>query len=382
MFSLILPNQGWAAEDTTTVVIHRIVFPGDDPSEVAIENNGQIIEEELLGGRPLADATFSVYDVSDRFYQLTADSLTYLEAQKKISEEADQAFENDRLEQDFTKVAEQQTGEDGTATFNLTTYHKGDSGKIYLFMETKVPDTISHKASNLVVMLPYNTNNSDKTLHLYPKNHQPVRKPYFYKHGETSTGTDEGALAGARFRLYKEVENEKYYLHKDIYNNGNTWVNEEESGILTMISGSDGLVHTGEHYLTPGTYYFEETKAPNGYEITEAAKKIPVIIPTNTSDKITIQIDGKNLLMDDAIVFNTKEPDEPNEPDEPSNPDEPSDPPTRTRLPSTSGKTPTTNKLPQTGSRTSHYLIVSGILIVVLVSVIVLINNKKTKEEK
>ncbi|MBO1306463.1 LPXTG cell wall anchor domain-containing protein [Enterococcus sp. 669A] len=398
LFSLILcfvgfmvSNGAEAAEETTKVMIHRIAFSGESASDVSFNNNGQAIkEEDLMGGRPLEGATFCVYDVSARFYELTEAGTAPQEAQKKISEEADQAVEKNEISQ-YKKVAEDKTGKDGIVTFELATYHSGTTGKVYLFMETGVPDHVPYKSSNIVVGLPYADIGSDNILHLYPKNQLQIRRPFFYKYGRESTNpAEDKKLAGAEFRVSKEMNGKTYYLHKDMYNNNNAWVEDEnDAGILTVISDQNGLVELGDYILPAGIYYFEETKAPAGYEITNESRRVQVEIPANFNQPITVTVGSTTSSMNESKVINIKtpnippeEPNEPNEPGEPGQPGVPDGP--SPRLPSTAGGTTTpasTRKLPQTGTQQAIGLALLGVLILVTVAGI-LIKRYQTKGEK
>lgn len=365
LVGVIFSSTAEAAEETTKVMIHRIVFSGEQNADSAFNNNGQAIkEEELLGGRPLESATFSVYDVSSRFYELTDTGLEKQEAQKKISEEADQAAEKNELS-NYTKVAENQTGKDGIVTFELANYHSGSLGKVYLFMETSVPEQVAYKASNIVVGLPYAAIGSDNILHLYPKNQLQFRRPFFYKYGRQSTDpAEDQKLAGAEFRVYKELAGKTYYLHKDKYNNNNAWVEDEtDEGILQVVSDQNGLVELAEYILPAGTYFFEETKAPEGYEITADSRKVKIEIPASFSEPIRVTVGSISSSMNESKVINLKKTDVP-----PAEPNEP-DGPTTGRLPSTAGTSSVSKaarNLPQTGMQQAGSLILLGVILVIL----------------
>lgn len=354
--SFLISSNTQAAEETTKIMIHRILFSEEPSSEASLEKDGQAIgNEDLRGGQPLAGATFSVYDVSTRFYDLTKTGIAEQEAQKKISEEADQAVEVAELNQKYTKVAEDQTGKDGIVTFDLATYHSGDQGKVYLFMETKIPAQASHKTSNLVIGLPNNAIGKDNILHLYAKNQPQIRRPFFYKYGRDSS-KDDKKLAGAEFCVYKETDGRTYYLHKEKYNNQNAWVEDKnDQGILRITSDTNGLVALGDYILPPGIYFFEETKAPEGYEITSESKKVKIEIPESFTQPIKVTVGDTTSSINDAKVINIKKTEVP--PDVPK------------------GKLPTTNEQQSIGWT------LLGILILVSATGL-LIKRSRTKEEK
>lgn len=379
LIGVVFSSNAEAAEETTKVMIHRIVFSEEQNTDISFNNNGQAIKEELMGGHPLEGATFSVYDVSNRFYELTDTGMGQQEAQKKISDEADQAVEKNEISK-YTKVAENRTGKDGIVTFELANYHSGSLGKVYLFMETSVPEQVTYKASNIVVGLPYVAIGSDNILHLYPKNQLQIRQPFFYKYGRQSTNpAEDQKLAGAEFRVYKELAGKTYYLHKDKYNNSNAWVEDEtDEGILQVVSDQNGLVELGDYILPAGIYFFEETKAPEGYEITDESRSVKVEIPANFNEPISVTVGSISSSMNESKVINLKKPVVP--PDEPDERDEP----TRSRLPSTTGTALTnspTRNLPQTGMQQAIGLVLLGVFILAIV-VGSLMKRYQTKGEK
>lgn len=91
---------------------------------------------------------------------------------------------------------------------------------------------------------------------------------------------DNTPLGGAEFKIYKTVKGEEnkdvnVYLKQTSKDGKMTieWVNDIEEA-TPFITGNDGHVKvTG---LDVGTYYFQETKAPDGYTLNETA--IPVTV--------------------------------------------------------------------------------------------------------
>lgn len=383
IFSIIigfLPQPVAAESEATNVILHKIIYPENTPAKEIANEGKEVVDESLMGGRPLGGAEFSLFDVTERFYFLTgaaSQSISLAEAQKKIGEEAKSAKEDNQLEQLFGQpIKKAVTDNEGIASFQLTKQTSDGRGKVYLFVETKVPEVVHTSAMNMVLILPLVQEDGTawtEPIHLYPKNTEYVRDPYFYKHGKNANGEDSGPLAGAIFRLYKLVENEKYYLHENTYNNGNTWVKAGDDGITEFTSAADGKVSTGEHHLPAGTYYFEEVKAPTGYTITDEAKKIQLDIPADPNEQVTIIVNGEKVPMGQAIIYNNKRPGLPNT----DGPDEPTPTPDKPSTPSTPGKN--IPNLPSTGEVRSGVISVIG-LGIILGSL--MIYKRKTGGEK
>lgn len=103
-------------------------------------------------------------------------------------------------------------------------------------------------------------------------------------------GTDkENLLPGAEFRLYKTVGGENYYAKFDANGLLTDWTTDAAAAGVTMTSNGDkALILNG---LDAGTYYLEETKAPDGYNKLTA----PVTV--------TISKDGVVSPAENGIVY-------------------------------------------------------------------------------
>ena len=88
-----------------------------------------------------------------------------------------------------------------------------------------------------------------------------------YKEGGTldNTGVMQ-PLAGAEFQYYPRLTQ----------NPGADLLAAQQNGTLKTLgtTGVDGVLTTGE--LEPGTYWVQETKAPDGYDLDTAAKEVTV----------------------------------------------------------------------------------------------------------
>ena len=107
-----------------------------------------------------------------------------------------------------------------------------------------------------------------------------------FKHAGTDKTT---LLAGADFRLYKTVGETTYYAQFDSNGLLTGWATEATASGVTITSNNTGaLVLNG---LDAGTYYLEETKAPDGYN--------KLITPVT----VTISKEGVVSPAENGIVY-------------------------------------------------------------------------------
>jgi hypothetical protein len=321
-------------------MLHKVLLDENDTT-TKYDNQGtelNIDDSVLLNG-----AGFTVYDVTTLVNAGETEQDLY---------QLDETYGASYFEDKGLKVATDITGATGTkglATFQLPEKSNGQDAK-YLIIETTHPEIAKLEIAQPIFLNFPVTSTVDDVIHLYPKNYQYVRDPYFYKHGKDSQGNDLGVLAGASFRLYKVDETgKKLYLHEDKLDNNNQWVDVTDPKVTIITSDKNGLVTTGEHWLPIGEYFFEEVTAPDGYQITDAALKVKVTVPADSTQPVTITVDGKTTTMPEAVVDNL-----------------------RGELPGTSGQEPKTpvGMLPITGEQLVGYTaLVSGILLFIILLV-------------
>ncbi len=107
----------------------------------------------------------------------------------------------------------------------------------------------------------------------------------FYKNGETDT-----ALAGAKFQLYKKVNNEELYA---VITDGKLvkWVAAGSEEISTLTSEEARKIKISG--LDADTYYLKEIEAPEGYNILTGPITIVITESTTASEGVEADTDGK-----------------------------------------------------------------------------------------
>lgn len=327
-------------EATVTVMLHKVLLDENDTT-TKYDNQGaelNIDDSALLNG-----AGFTVYDVTSLVSAGTTQDDLY-----KLNDTYGASYFDEKGLKVTTGITGT-TGIKGLATFQLPEHSNGKDAK-YLIIETTHPEIAKLEIAQPIFLNFPVASTVGNVIHLYPKNYQYVRDPYFYKHGKDSQGKDLGVLAGASFRLYQVDETgKKLYLHEDKLDNNNQWVDVTNPKVTIITSDKNGLVTTGEHWLPIGEYFFEEVTAPNGYQITDAALKVKVTVPADSTQPVTITVDGKTTTMPEAVVDNL-----------------------RGELPRTQGQLPKTlgGLLPMTGEQLVGYTaLVSGLLLVIILLV-------------
>ncbi len=162
--------------DTVQIILHQLLFEyGEMPDEQFHTGQEQAY---LTNTQGLNDVTFTVYDVTESFYQLHKEGVSIEEAQKEIASQG--AAAGRPIEEQVTKRV---GNEDGIAHFWLPKKDSQKRDSVYLFAETKTPSIVQEKAANLVVVLPLKDKNDQEmsTIHLYPKNELQEMAPSLEK---------------------------------------------------------------------------------------------------------------------------------------------------------------------------------------------------------
>lgn len=191
----------------------------------------------------------------------------------------------------------------GSRTLGTTEYSFNDSITDDCTFELKINDNILHP--NDVVTVTYwgqinssaaintgsNTNDARLTYGTSGKSswEQTTTKVFGFKVFKHAGTDKENLLPGAEFRLYKTVGEETYYAKFDANGLLTGWATEATASGVTMTSNNTGaLVLNG---LDAGTYYLEETKAPDGYN--------KLITPVT----VTISKEGVVSPAENGIVY-------------------------------------------------------------------------------
>ncbi|MCH4177751.1 MAG: SpaH/EbpB family LPXTG-anchored major pilin [Streptococcaceae bacterium] len=187
----------FAADDITTENVNvtinkRIWDEGKTPSD--IQNTGETMD---FGGDPLNGSEFTVYNVTEKYYELiqNSDQKTAIAAIQADAEAVAPAY--------ATKVAAQVTAGQGQATFgNLPVKNDAGQYNVYLFIETKTPDniTVTKRSVPIVLAMPIykldaNQNPTDvinSDIQLYPKNETAEDTKEFSNAGDFSNVTIDG----------------------------------------------------------------------------------------------------------------------------------------------------------------------------------------------
>lgn len=175
-------------ENVNVTLNKRIWGEGQQPTD--IQNTGETME---FGGDPLNGAEFTVYDVTDKYYELIAgnDQKTAIETIQKDAEPVAPSY--------ATEINAQTTAGEGQAAFNLPVKNAAGKYNVYLFVETKTPTdtTVTKRSVPIVLAMPIYkldadqkpTNEFNTDVQLYPKNETAEDTKEFTNVGDFSEVT-------------------------------------------------------------------------------------------------------------------------------------------------------------------------------------------------
>lgn len=192
--SILIPAKTVFADDNQVniTVNKRIWEQGAAPEN--IQNTGDTMD---FGGDPLNGSEFTIYDVTDKYYNLIkgSDPKLVIEQMQKDAEAVAPDY--------ATKVSAQVTAGAGQATFaDLPIKDANGKYSIYLLVETKTPTniTVTKRSVPLVLTMPmYKVDNNQKltdvintNIQVYPKNETAKDIKSFTNSGEFSEITLNG----------------------------------------------------------------------------------------------------------------------------------------------------------------------------------------------
>ncbi|WP_241153417.1 pilin N-terminal domain-containing protein [Enterococcus mediterraneensis] len=387
--------QADAQTENVDLILHKRIIRDINQNEIRYNNKGLELENEdfdvVTGPTPLNGAEFSVYDMTDFFYEEIAKPNTNAESLIKeysTRSKASELIVSEKIQMVETVTTSGEGDARGTARLSVPRM-KDDNYAVYLIFENDIDNPqaefnidLEKIAMPIIVMLPImhpdNETEELNEIHIYPKNIGYLRDPYFFKYGKENAQSPELGvpLEGAIFVLYQIVNDQKLYLDLSPASDlQNSWVVPEgdplsDPRISKFISDEDGVVTTGGRLLPSGEYFFEEVQSVEGYQIEK--ESIPVVVPDSWEDgngnPLYVTVNGQQMdeLENGEVpasayakveprVYNYQTPtDPPVTPEEPTSPGQPSKP---------------GFKLPQTGEAKMAISLL-GVLLIILVAYI------------
>lgn len=345
-----------AAEVATTadVTLHKLIYTDNRGTK---ENTGS--EDASFTGEPLDGAEFTVYDVTAQYKGLRSgdNPLSPADAIAKLQKEY--------VANETNKVIAGTTSNGGLVTFSDLALKAADgkTDQVYLFLETKTPNTVSvtQKSAPIVLGMPIykldaegkSTDTLNTDIHLYPKN-------------ETRYDTKEFINVGNQFEWDKNGDGTDYVnvstgdvldfnvtlnIPADIDQKDTYTLTDTPSDNLKYVTDSLGLYFDGglvkdvDYTLTEKGNGFElslKTQSNKvqalagkaivvGYQMTLTADVKPELLEEN---KAIVKINNETVTemvthqkpTDPEDPTDPKDPEDPNKPTDPKDPDDPEKP--------------------------------------------------------
>lgn len=267
------------------LLIGFLTIPTVFAEEIKSTINTNITLELNHDNESFEGTTFSIYGISRKNYEyaLSHKYETSVEKTKKWLSE-----------QSIEKVKEILVSSSNKANFDLPKYNAQQELMYYIILQNK-PDYEGENGEDIYESFPSFVSleeMEDDFISIHTKRVFISQIPYFFKY---SAGANQQPLANAEFVLFREnLVNEREYLTDVDSMTFQTIKNINETFVLT--SDKDGLIVLSSTELPKGTYYFEEVVAPQGYEITDTSKKVPLIVSEDSEGKSTISVNGENLV--------------------------------------------------------------------------------------
>lgn len=156
------------------ITIHKMLYPKGTvigPGGVIIDNDGaEVADDQLQGGVPFANVTFTIYDVTQEYLTLMK-ATPPPSAQVAIQEIQRQAGYGMYASKAPVQVGK--TNYEGAYKFENLPTKDGDEYKVYVIVETAAPVNVEQKAMPIVLTMPLYDKSGTTPLtdiHVYPKN--------------------------------------------------------------------------------------------------------------------------------------------------------------------------------------------------------------------
>ena len=273
------------------MIVFVLLFPvqsmadGNKPSEVLVT-----FRHELKGSEP---SRFTLYQLTEKQYDELASQepmLNFEEARRVVVEEDLPVY-----------GVYEMTGED--VKFSLKTHEENDDEPVHYLMLQEQSELDEQNQEYVVLPILISSSLlSEAHPVLETKAVSKEGSIYFYKFGRDLQDREKRSLSGAVFTLYRyNQQKEKEYL---VTTEPVTFRKAlpTKDKVVEVISDEEGLVKLSPKTIEPGTYYFEELKAPTGYRLTEESKKIEVIIPSKENGRMITPIRVKNEPLYESLA--------------------------------------------------------------------------------
>ena len=242
------------------ITLHKRVFKEGKTPENKL-NTG--LEDNDFGGEPLSGVEFTMYNITDIYHGMLAETPGNVEeAQKSVIEQIQKTAIDtpDKLALQSKILKVEVTQENGQATFGNVAMKQGEKDAVYLFLETKTPNTptITKIAAPIVLAMPiYKNDNKElnRDIHVYPKNESAENKKEM-----TNEGLTEVELNGVKYPNVTTGDTLSYKLTINVPTN---ITHESTTGYAIKDTPSEGL-----EYL-PGTIKIDGLTLGEDYTVKE-----------------------------------------------------------------------------------------------------------------
>jgi hypothetical protein len=192
--------------------LHKRIIRDINEKDVIYHNTGLELEEDfdiVTGPTPLNGAEFSVYDMTDFFYEeVTKQSAEEVIKEYSTRSNAQRLIQSGKIQEVDTVMTSNEGDARGIARIRVPRMKNGNFA-VYLIFENRVEnDAIEFNidfekvAMPIIVTLPIMNPTNDaeelKEIHIYPKNIGYLRDPYFFKYGKENPESTELGVSARR----------------------------------------------------------------------------------------------------------------------------------------------------------------------------------------